>query len=62
MGIAAGISRRLSFHAHLALELNRPSHGDLEAALAAADGEAGADIDHDTRSAMVLVIGLAFGL
>lgn len=56
------LSPRVAFHTHLALEINRPSYGDLEVALAAADGEAGADVDHDTRTALVLAVGVAFGL
>lgn len=61
-GIDVPFSRRASFHAHLALELTKPAYDDLEDSLAFADGEAGAEVDHDLRSAVMLVLGVAFGL
>lgn len=62
VGIDVALSRRASFHAHLALELNKPSYGDIEAGLARADGEIGSDVDHDLRTAVLLVAGVTFGL
>lgn len=56
------LSRRASFHAHLALELNKPSYGDIEDGLARADGETGSNVDHDLRTAVLLVAGVTFGL
>lgn len=61
-GIDVPLSRRVSFHAHLAVELSRPSYGDFENALARADGEVGSEVDHDLRSAIFLVAGVTFGL
>lgn len=60
--IDASLSRRLSFHAHLALELSRPSYGDLEDRLARADGEVASEVDHDLRSALLLGLGLTIRL
>ena len=62
VGLDVGISRRASFHAHLALEVNKPSYGDFEVGLARADGETGAEVDHDLRTAVLLVAGVTFGL
>lgn len=62
VGIDVALSRRASFHAHLALELNKPSYGDFEAGLARADGEFGSEVDHDLRTAVLLVAGVSFGL
>lgn len=62
VGIDIAMSRRASFHAHLALELNKPSYGDLEVGLARADGETGSEVDHDLRTAVLLVAGVTFGL
>jgi hypothetical protein len=56
------LSDLVSFHTHLALEVTRPSYGDLEDELAIADGEAFAEVDHDLRTAAMLVVGVAFGL
>lgn len=62
IGLDVALSRRASFHAHLALELNKPSYGDLETGLARAEGELGADVDHDLRTAGLLVAGVTFAL
>lgn len=59
-GVDIAFSRRASFHAHLALELNKPSYGDFEDGLARADGEAGAEVDHDLRTAVILAVGVTF--
>jgi hypothetical protein len=56
------LTQRLAFHAHLALEVTRPSFGNLEVALARAEGEAAAYVDRGLRSAALLVVGLAIGL
>lgn len=56
------LTPKVAFHTHLALELNRPAYGDLEDALAFADNEAGATVDHDGRTALVFVVGVAIGL
>lgn len=56
------LTPRLAFHAHLGLELSRTSLGGLEDALARADGETGAELASDTRTALQLVVGLAIGL
>ena len=61
-GIDIPLSRRMSFHAHLALELSKPSYGEFEDNLARADGEAASEVDHDLRSAILLVAGVTFGL
>lgn len=61
-GIDVPLSGRVSFHAHLALELSKPSYGDLEDGLARADGEFASEVDHDLRSAILLVAGVTFGL
>ena len=61
-GLDVGITSRMAFHTHLALELNRPSYGDLEDELAFADGEASSRVDHDLRTGLVIVVGLAFAL
>ncbi len=56
------LSSRLAFHSHLLLEASRPSFGGFEDDLAFADGEAGAEVEHDTRTGVVLAIGLRIGL
>ena len=56
--LAVRLTPRLSFHSHLMLELSRPFYGGFEADIAAADGEADADVDHDTRLGVVLGLGL----
>lgn len=61
-GLDVGLSSRASLHVHLALEVTRPSYGDLEDGLAFADGEAGAEVDHDLRQAMLLAIGVTIAL
>lgn len=61
-GIDVPLSGRLSFHSHLLLELSRPFYGGLEDDLAFADGEAGAEVDHDTRLGAVLAVGVSIGL
>ncbi len=61
-GLDIAISERASFHAHLALEVTRPTYGDLESDLALRDKELGAEVDHDLRLAALLVIGVTFGL
>jgi len=61
-GIDVTLTPRLSFHSHLMLELSRPSYGDFEDEIARADGETGADVDHNTRAALILAIGLSIGL
>jgi hypothetical protein len=60
--IDVALSRRLSFHAHLAIELSKPSYGDLEDGLARADREVAAEVDHDVRSALLLGVGLTIAL
>jgi hypothetical protein len=56
------LSSRTSLHSHIALELTRPGYGNLEDELAMADGEFSSDVDHDTRSALLLGIGVKIGL
>lgn len=61
-GIDVPLSSRLSFHSHLSLELSRPFYGGFEDDIAGADGEAGAEVDHETRTGVVLALGLRIGL
>jgi hypothetical protein len=62
LGLAAldvGLTNRLSLRAQLGLEVSHPFLGDLEDNLALAEGERGADIDADTRTALLLGVDLA---
>lgn len=61
-GLDVGLSARASLHVHLALEVTRPSYGDIEDELAIADGEAASDVDHDLRQALLLAVGVTFAL
>jgi hypothetical protein len=61
-GIDVPLTSRLSFHSHLLLELSRAAYGGLEDDIAFADGEAGATVDHETRTGLVLAIGLGINL
>jgi hypothetical protein len=61
-GIDVPLTSRLSFHSHLLLELSRAAYGGFEDDIAFADGEAGADVDHETRTGLVLAIGLGINL
>lgn len=56
------ISQLVSLHLHLVLEASRMSFGDLEDELAFADGEAGAEVDHDTRTSLAFALGVRFTL
>jgi hypothetical protein len=61
-GIDVTLTSRLYFHSHLLLEVSRAAYGALEDDIAFADGEAGAEVDHDTRMGLVLAIGLGINL
>lgn len=56
------ISQLVSLHLHLVLEATRMSFGDLEDELAFADGEASAEVDHDTRTSLAFALGVRFTL
>lgn len=61
-GIDVPLTSKLSFHSHLLLELSRPFYGGFEDDIAFADGEVGAEVDHDLRTGAVLAVGLSIGL
>lgn len=61
-GLDVALSARASLHVHLALEVTRPSYGELEERLAFADGEAASEVDHDLRQALLLAVGVTIGL
>lgn len=61
-GLDIPITPRLAFHAHLNLELARPFYSGFEDDLARADGESGAEIDHDMRAALLFAIGLRISI
>lgn len=56
------LSPRIALHGHLALEIARPTYGNLEDELALADGEVSSNVEHDLRTGFVLAIGVAFAL
>jgi len=58
LALEIGLSDRLRFHAHLDLELSRASVGDIEDELARADDEFSADVDADTRTAVLVGLGI----
>lgn len=61
-GLDVSLSPRASLHVHLALEVTRPSYGDLEDGLAFADGEVASKVDHDLRQALLLALGVTIAL